>query len=469
MLAALLTGCGGGSDDSAMPPSGDDGSGGSGSGLTLKVSVTGSGSVSDGGAIACGAACTANYAAGTSVSLTATPGTGYTFSGWGGDCAGTAAKATIVMNANASCTATFKAVSLSGPVQPVVHGKQLIDNRTGKVWTPHGANLPSLEYACVQQRPPPAWAANSLTTAASWGIDVIRLPLNENCWLGTNGAPNNGQKASDYQAQVLERVTAAHNAGMVVILDLHWSAPSGTVSAGKQPPQGQFPMADDQSAQFWSQVAAAYKDDPSVMFDLFNEPYSINSWACWRDGGCTASNAANGATPSAMVTVTGMAALVTAVRNAGATQPILLAGLNYANDLSGWLANKPNDPQSQLVASWHNYKGQGCDTNCWNSTIVSVAAQVPVVMTEFGYETSDTNYFASVMAWADSASVGIGYLPWAWWDQTKTTGTKDSRDPLGCDLSKPGCYTPYALYTGSNYGLTAEGAAYKSHLANLPH
>ena len=110
MLTALLTGCGGGSDDSAMP-SGDDGSGGSGSGLTLKVSVTGSGSVSDGGAIACGAACTANYAAGTNVSLTATPGAGYTFSGWGGDCAGTAAKVTIVMNANASCTAQFVTAS----------------------------------------------------------------------------------------------------------------------------------------------------------------------------------------------------------------------------------------------------------------------------------------------------------------------------------------------------------------------
>ena len=107
----------------------------------------------------------------------------------------------------------------------------------------------------------------------------------------------------------------------------------------------------------------------------------------------------------------GMTTLVAAVRAAGATQPLLLGGLNYANDLTGWLANAPNDPQ--LVAAWHNYPGQGCWTDCWNTTIVSVAAHVPVLMTEFGYVAGSGDAFNPTMEWADQN--GIGYLPWAWW------------------------------------------------------
>jgi len=333
----------------------------------------------------------------------------------------------------------------TGPVQPKVSGNRLVDARTGRVWTPHGANWPGLEYSCVQ-----GWVATlppaSMSTAASWGMDVARIPLNQDCWLGEDGAPTAGWTMASYRAQVKLWTDAAHAAGMVVILDLHWTAPQGTRAEG-----GQRPMADEQSAAFWSSVASAYKDDPSVMFELFNEPCSCGqrtlSWDCWKNGGCEMPNGIEGACSNEPpYTVTGMADLVAAVRAAGATQPILLSGLNYANDLSQWLAHKPDD--AQLVASWHNYKGQGCsNANCWNNEIASVAAGVPVIMTEFGHEPGDVGYFTVAMVWADSA--GIGYLPWAWWDQSNANNT------------------PYALYTGNDYAPTDEGNAYKQHLATL--
>ena len=84
-----------------------------------------------------------------------------------------------------------------------------------------------------------------------------------------------------------------------------------------------------------------------------------------------------------------MQAIVTAIRAIGATEPIMLGGLSYANDLSGWMANEPTDPDNQLAASFHNYYGETCDTtSCWNSTIAAVAAHVPVVTGEFdqGYD-----------------------------------------------------------------------------------
>jgi hypothetical protein len=229
---------------------------------------------------------------------------------------------------------------------------------------------------------------------------------------------------------------------MAVILDLHWTSAPGKLG------NGQWPMADSQSVTFWTSVADTYRDDPSVMFDLFNEPFSRDgaelSWGCWRDGGCQLPNVSQDDPPSGPTyTVSGMAALVAAVRGAGARQPILLAGLEWANDMTGWLAHKPQD--SQLVVSWHDYQGQTCSNlDCWKTQVAPVAAQVPVLITELGYENDDPGYFERAMQWADSA--GIGYLPWAWW---KDTGTA------------------YELYADDYQPNTPEGAAYHNHLERI--
>jgi Divergent InlB B-repeat domain/PKD domain/PASTA domain len=58
----------------------------------------------------CGAACSANFLDGASVSLTATPASGFGFAGWTGDCAGQSATCVLVMNAAHNATATFAAV-----------------------------------------------------------------------------------------------------------------------------------------------------------------------------------------------------------------------------------------------------------------------------------------------------------------------------------------------------------------------
>ena len=99
----------------------------------------------------------------------------------------------------------------------------------------------------------------------------------------------------------------------------------------------------------------------------------------------------------------------------GAHQPILLGGLNYANDLSQWLTHEPSDPDGQLAASFHNYQGQGCDNEaCWNSQIAPVAAQVPVVTGEFDQNVCAASTFdVDYMNWADQH--GVGYLAWGWW------------------------------------------------------
>lgn len=79
--------------------------------FALTVNTTGGGTVTSSPAgIACGADCTANFASGATVTLTAIPDTGFTFAGWGGACSGTAG-CTVTMTGAQNVNATFQASS----------------------------------------------------------------------------------------------------------------------------------------------------------------------------------------------------------------------------------------------------------------------------------------------------------------------------------------------------------------------
>ena len=181
-------------------------------------------------------------------------------------------------------------------------------------------------------------------------------------------------------------------------------------------------MADVRSDDFWRSVARAFKSDRSVIFDVFNEPYSRYgdiglvfdlTWGCWRNGGCEAPRRhilkpLDGKT----FTTIGMQQMVDAIRSTGARQPIILSGRDFGNDIGDWLANRP--PDDQLIAGFHAYSHQPCNTvACWEATVAPVAAQVPVVSGEFGENDCSTSHVTTFMDWADLH--GIGYLMWAWW------------------------------------------------------
>lgn len=82
--------------------------------LTVNKTGTGSGTVTSSPAgINCGATCSASFAQGTAVTLTATPVSGSVFAGWsGGGCSGTGT-CTVMMSAAQSVTATFNTAPTS--------------------------------------------------------------------------------------------------------------------------------------------------------------------------------------------------------------------------------------------------------------------------------------------------------------------------------------------------------------------
>ncbi len=88
---------------------GTGGTTGGGSPMVLSIgAMSGLGSVTSAPAgINCGANCSASFAAGTAVVLTATPATDYTFASWGGACAGTTSTCSLSMDVARMVTAKF--------------------------------------------------------------------------------------------------------------------------------------------------------------------------------------------------------------------------------------------------------------------------------------------------------------------------------------------------------------------------
>jgi hypothetical protein len=280
-------------------------------------------------------------------------------------------------------------------------GLHVVDNhlvdRDGEPVRLLGVNRSGAEYACVGGHGFFAGPTGRRAVAAmaAWGINAVRVPLNEHCWLGINDAPS-GYSRARYRKAVRGYVGRLHRAGLYVVLDLHWNAPGDL-------PAKQRPMADlDHAPDFWSSVARAFKGDHALVFDLYNEPHGIG-WGCWRDG-CTL--------PEGWRTA-GMQTLVDAVRETGAQQPIVATGLRWGTDLSSWLEYRPDDPADQLAAGVHFYDFASCaSVDCWKRTVDPVAHDVPVVVTEIGERECSGAFLDRFMSWADSAEVS--YLAWSW-------------------------------------------------------
>lgn len=274
---------------------------------------------------------------------------------------------------------------------------QLVD-RQGHAVRLLGVNRSGAEYACVDGHEPLAGPAGRQAVAAmaAWRINAVRVPLNEHCWLGINGAPAGYSKAH-YRATIKRYVARLHRAGLYVVLDLHWNAPGG------QRADGQQRMADrDHAPAFWSSVARTFRHDHAVAFDLYNEPHDI-SWKCWRDG-CVMPEGWRSA---------GMQTLVAAVRSTGALQPIIATGIRWGTDLSSWLEYQPDDPRQQLAAGLHIFDFSYCTSRpCWTKTVAPVADSVPVVATELGQRDCSAAFMNRFMDWADAA--GVSYLGWSW-------------------------------------------------------
>ena len=95
--------------------------------VTSNLNPTGGVITSDVGGINCGKVCTQNYSPGTPLTLTATPNSGYAFTGWTGACTGMAQTCVLTMDAAKNVVANFKLITYS--LLTVIH----LNKSEGKV------------------------------------------------------------------------------------------------------------------------------------------------------------------------------------------------------------------------------------------------------------------------------------------------------------------------------------------------
>jgi hypothetical protein len=259
-------------------------------------------------------------------------------------------------------------------------------------------------------------SAISITAMLSWGVNAVRIPLNEDCWLGLNGV-NAAYSGANYQSAIESYVTTLLSNNIYPILDLHFTeGPGGTLATEQQP----MPDAAH-GADFWTSVANAFKSEDKVIFDLFNEPFpdsnadATSAWQCW--GATTTSSC-----PGVAYPVVGMQGMLNAVRAAGATNFVMMGGIEYSNDLSQWLTYEPSDPANNVGASWHVYTNSNYTSNhTLAADALPVLAKVPIVAGEIG--DTDTppacngSFITTVMDFLDNPGNGIpaqSYLAWSW-------------------------------------------------------
>jgi len=286
-----------------------------------------------------------------------------------------------------------------------VSGASLVDGTNRAVFL-HGVDYSGGEYACIQgwgvfDGPSDQTFVNGLLSAH---VNAVRLPMNEDCWLGINGVPA-AYSGANYRNAFVALVKLLTSNGITPELDLQWNAPGTQLASGTK----EMPDADHSGA-FWQSVATTFAGRTDVIFDLYNEPHP-SSWNIWLNGGSDGG-----------FNAIGMQALVSTVRSAGFHGVLSLSGIDWANTLggsSGWLTHRPTDPDNNLAAAIHVYKGNTHQTtSAWSSDFGPTAAQVPLLNNEFGaycYDDSCTDPGFANTFWSWLSSVGAdGTLAWTW-------------------------------------------------------
>jgi Cellulase (glycosyl hydrolase family 5) len=219
-----------------------------------------------------------------------------------------------------------------------------------------------------------------MTAAKSWHVNTIRFQVSQR---GLD--PQDSLHTAAYDARIRAGVALARSNSFVVILSMQTQSISG--GTGHVSP-------DAATVRAWQHLAPMFGTDPSVLFELFNEPPGLDDavgWARWRDGGAG---------------VVGHQHLVDVIRATGAVNVLIADGLRYAKSLRG--VPLLSDRQGQVAYAFHPYLIAPIDVpSAWPAYFGNFAATHPVIATAWG-AASQSNYCEP--SWPTTSPTLISYL-----------------------------------------------------------
>ncbi|MDE2126807.1 MAG: cellulase family glycosylhydrolase [Armatimonadetes bacterium] len=304
------------------------------------------------------------------------------------------------------------------PLQLHVAGTQLRDSNN-RVAHLHGVNCASMEWTSDGQ----GHILTTINTAITvWHANIIRLPLSEDRWFGRAPEQKNGPAA--YRALVGSAVQECESQGCYILLDLHWNDAD---EWGKN--IGQHKMPDQHSILFWKSLAPIYKNNPAVLFDLYNEPHDV-SWDVWQNGGQVTEQprvgfGGGGSRPALTYKAAGMQQLLDTVRAAGAKNVVVAGGLNWAYDMDDLQNGHALVDRTGygIIYSNHDYPIKGETMQQWLARMVAATAKAPVIVSEFGAG-GRPGSLNSGAAWLTQVMQILHQHDWNWiaWDMHPSAG-----------------------------------------------
>ena len=311
-------------------------------------------------------------------------------------------------------TSRAQAAPESG-IQPLHVADNHVVDSEGKRVRLRGVNTASLEWNATGE----GHILDTVKTAIKdWHATIVRVPLSQDRWFGK--APEQSDDGTAYRALVKQVIDACAAGSCYAMLDLHWS---DTGEWGKR--IGQHKLPDQNSVNFWTSCATAFKNNPAVLFDLYNEPHDV-TWDQWRNGG-TITESDRRAGTSITYPAVGMQAMLDAIRATGANNVVVAGGLDWSYDLSGILTDGPlKDPMGHgVVYANHAYPFKGETVDKWIVRMEKATSRFPVIVSEFG---SDPKGGAGLTGeeWVKSVLKAIAEHDWDFtaWDLHPSAGPK---------------------------------------------
>ncbi len=269
------------------------------------------------------------------------------------------------------------------------------------------------------------WDKQYFEEMKNWGANLARFPVHPSAW--------RGQGQDKYLALLDQGIKYAGDLGMYVIIDWH---SIGNLKTEKFQ-NDSYNTTKKETLEFWNIISKRYKDNTTVaFFELFNEPTTYGgklgeiTWPEWRS------------INEEMIKV---------IRDNGATTVPLVAGFNWAYDLTP-IANDPVKAEGIGYVS-HPYpmKRPKPWEAQWTADWGFAAKKYPVILTEIGFcgendrgahvpVISDESYGDAITAYTNKN--GISYVIWVFdpqwapmlienWDFTPTRQGRYFKTALG--------------------------------------
>lgn len=303
-----------------------------------------------------------------------------------------------------------------------------------------GVNRAGLEYALPLDGDFLAGAAITRDEIESivrgWGANVLRVPFNQSRVLrGSCGLP------PEAYLDALDTIIGwSAESGTYTILDLQWrddETAFGLLADGS--PNRVPPLPDPAAIDVWRVLARRYRDEPAVLFDLFNEPHDPIHYATdphrtdlnplWTINDDGAIEASGERTVSMRDWQRWARMLVRTIRAEESDALIFVSGIDWAYDLRGIpLCDSESSgvPLGGIVYSTHVYPWRGGSSRwtswstlrgaqpTWRRAFGDLASKVPVFAGEWGGVDAHVEWGAALCRYMDR--LGMGWTAWSWAD-----------------------------------------------------